>query len=137
MSITEILNSLENSWERDNILVKIKNGLGKDEIVNEFIKNNKKKIEELNTFLKAEDIEFLNRMEQLSNCEAKLIKEINNLNYSMNNDDDYIINKEKKSLTNKLHTKKISSLMNNWSNRFVVIALLIISAIALSKQAWA
>ena len=137
MSITEILNSLENSWERDDILLKIKNGLGKDEIVNEFIKNNKKKIEELNTLLKAEDKELLNRMEQLSNCEAKLIKEINNLNYSMNNDDDYIINKEKKSLTNKLHTKKISSLMNNWSNRFVVIALLTISAIALSKQAWA
>ena len=136
MSIIEILNSLENAWERDDILVKIKNGLGKDEIVNEFIKNNKKKIEELNTFLKAEDIEFLNRMEQLSNCEAKLIKEINNLNYSKNKDD-YIINNEKKSLTNKLHTKKISSLMNNWSNRFVVIALLIISAIALSKQAWA
>ena len=137
MSITEILNSLENSWERDDILLKIKNGLGKDEIVNEFIKNNKKKIEELNSLLKAEDIDLLNRIEQLSNCEAKLINEINNLNYSRNNEDDYIINKEKKSLTNKLHTKKISLLMNNWSNRFVVIALLTISAIALSKQAWA
>ena len=137
MSITEILNSLENSWERDDILLKIKNGLGKDEIVNEFIKNNKKKIVELNSLLKAEDIDLLNRIEQLSNCEAKLINEINNLNYSRNNEDDYIINKEKKSLTNKLHTKKISLLMNNWSNRFVVIALLTISAIALSKQAWA
>ena len=137
MSITEILNSLENSWERDDILLKIKNGLGKDEIVNEFIKNNKKKIEELNSLLKAEDIDLLNRIEQLSNCEAKLINEINNLNYSRNNEDDYIINKGKKSLTNKLHTKKISLFMNNWSNRFVVIALLTISAIALSKQAWA
>ena len=33
----KILNSLGKSWERDEILSKIKIGLGTDEIVNEFI----------------------------------------------------------------------------------------------------
>jgi len=41
MSISKVLNSLEKSWERDEILLKIKNGLGTDEIVDEFLlKNN-------------------------------------------------------------------------------------------------
>ena len=34
MSISKILNSLEKSWERDDILLKIKNGFGTDKIVN-------------------------------------------------------------------------------------------------------
>ncbi len=41
MSINKILNSLENSWDRDVILLKIKKGLHIDEIVNEFLINNK------------------------------------------------------------------------------------------------
>ena len=36
MSISKILNSLEKSWERDDILLNIKKGLGTDEIVNKF-----------------------------------------------------------------------------------------------------
>jgi len=40
MSISKILNSLEKSWERDDILFNIKKGLGTDEIVNEFIEKN-------------------------------------------------------------------------------------------------
>ena len=39
--------------------------------------------------------------------------------------------------SNRVSLNKISSFMINWSNKFVVIALLTISAIALSKQAWA
>jgi len=44
MSINKILNSLEKSWERDDILIKIKNGLGTDEIVNEFLEKNEVQI---------------------------------------------------------------------------------------------
>jgi len=40
-------------------------------------------------------------------------------------------------LSKRVPPNRISSLMINWSNKFVVIALLTISAIALSKQAWA
>jgi len=137
MSITKILNSLEKSWERDDILLKIKNGLDTDKIVNEFLANNKTKIKELNTLLRPEDIDLLNQVEKLSTCESKLINKIKNSNYLENNENHHIMNKKKIVPSNRISFNKISLFMINWSNKFVVIALLAISAIALSKQAWA
>ena len=137
MTLNKILNSLEKSWERDEILLKIKNGLGTDKIVNEFLAKNEIQIRELNTLLRPEDIDLLNQVEQLSTCESKLINKIKNLNYLANDDNHPIINQINISPSNRLPSNKISSFMINWSNKFVVIALLIISAIALSKQAWA
>ena len=136
MSISKILNSLEKSWERDDILLNIKKGSGTDEIVNEFLMKNERQIKELNSLLRPEDIELLNQVEKLSTCESKLINEIKNLNYIENNENHYILNK-KILPSNRVSFNKISSFMINWSNKFVVIALLTISAIALSKQAWA
>ena len=137
MSISKILNSLEKSWERDDILLNIKKGLGTDEIVNEFLMKNERQIKELNSLLRPEDIDLLNQVEQLSTCESKLINEIKNLNYLENNENHHILNKKKIVPSNRVSFNKISSFMINWSNKFVVIALLTISAIALSKQAWA
>ena len=137
MSISKILNSLEKSWERDDILLNIKNGLGTDEIVNEFLVKNESQIKELNSLLRPEDIDFLNQVEKLSTCESKLINEIKNLNYLENGENHNIMNKKKIVPSNRITLNKISSFMINWSNKFVVIALLTISAIALSKQAWA
>ena len=137
MSISKILNSLEKSWERDDILLNIKKGLGTDEIVNEFLMKNERQIKELNSLLRPEDIELLNQVEKLSTCESKLINEIKNLNYLENNENNQIMNKKKIVPSNRVSFNKISSFMINWSNKFVVIALLTISAIALSKQAWA
>ncbi len=137
MSISKILNSLEKSWERDDILLNIKNGLGTDEIVNEFLMKNERQIKELNSILRPEDIELLNQVEKLSTCESKLINEIKNLNYLENNQNHHIMNKKMIAASNRVSFNKISSFMINWSNKFVVIALLTISAIALSKQAWA
>ena len=137
MSISKILNSLEKSWERDDILLNIKKGLGTDEIVNEFLMKNERQIKELNSLLRPEDIELLNQVEKLSTCESKLINEIKNLNYLENNENHHIMNKKKILPSNRVSFNKISLLMINWSNKFVIIALLTISAIALSKQAWA
>ena len=137
MSIIKILNSLEKSWERDDILLNIKKGLGTDDIVNEFLLKNERQIKELNSLLRQEDIDLLNQVEQLSSCESKLINEIKNLNYLENNENHHIMNKEKIVPSSRVSFNKISSFMINWSNKFVVIALLTISAIALSKQAWA
>ena len=137
MSISKILNSLEKSWERDDILLNIKKGLGTDEIVNEFLVKNERQIKELNSLLRPEDIDLLNQVEQLSTCESKLINEIKNLNYLENNENHHILNQKKIVTPNRVSFNKISSFMINWSNKFVVIALLTISAIALSKQAWA
>ena len=137
MSIKEILISLEKNWERDDILSKIKNGLSSDEIVNEFLKINDEQIKELNNLLRPEDVVLFNQVKQLSLCESKLINEINKLNYLKNNENHQTINEKKDSFSYGVSTNKISLFMINWSNKFVVIALLAISAIALSKQAWA
>ena len=137
MSINKILNSLEKSWGRDDILLNIKKGLGTNEIVNEFLIKNERQIKELNSLLRPEDIELLNQVEKLSTCESKLINEIKKLNYLENNENHHIMYKKKIVPSNRVSFNKISSFMINWSNKFVVIALLIISAIALSKQAWA
>ncbi len=136
MSIAKILNSLEKSWERDDILLNIKNGFGTDEIVNEFLIKNERKIKELNSLLRPEDIDLLNQVEQLSTCESKLINEIKKLNYLENNENHHILNQKKIVQSNRVSLNKISSFMINWSNKFVVIILLTISAIALTKQAW-
>ena len=137
MSISKILNSLEKSWDRDDILFNIKKGLGTDQIVNEFLLKNERQIKELNSLLRPEDIDLLDQVEQLSTCESKLINEIKNLSYLENNEFYPIINQKKIESSNRISFNKISSFMINWSNKFVVIALLTISAIALSKQAWA
>jgi len=137
MSINKVLNSLEKSWERDVILLSIKKGLETDEIVNEFLKKNERQIKELNSLLRPKDIDLLNQVEKLSTCESKLIKKIKNFNYLENNENHHILNQKKIVPSNRVSFNKISSFMINWSNKFVVIALLTISAIALSKQAWA
>ena len=137
MRSSKILNSLEKSWERDHILLNLKKGLGTDEIVNEFLVKNESKIKELNSLLRPEDIDLLNQVEKLSTCESKLINEIKNLNYLENIEHNDMLNQKKIVSSNRFSNNKISSFMINWSNKFVVIALLTISAIALSKQAWA
>jgi len=137
MRISKILNSLEKSWKRDHILLNIKKGLGTDEIVNEFLIKNERQIKELNSLLRPEDIDLLNQVEQLSTCESKIINEIKNLNYLENNENHHILNQKQMVPSNRVSLNKISLFMINWSNKFVVIALLTISAIALSKQAWA
>ena len=97
---------------------------------------NERQIKELNSLLRPEDIDLLDQVEKLSTCESKLINEIKNLNYLENNESHTIIQK-KIEPSNRFSFNKISTFMINWSNRFVVIALITISAIALSKQAWA
>ena len=137
MDISKILNSLEKSWDRVDILFKIEKGLGTDQIVNEFLLKNESQIKELNSLLRPEDIDLLDQVEQLSTCESKLINEIKSLSYLENNEFHSIKNLKKIESYNRVSFNKISSFMINWSNKFVVIALLTISAIALSKQAWA
>ena len=137
MNIRKVLNDLENSWEREDILLKIKNGHKNEEITNEFLKKNEVQIKELNTLLKPNDIDLLNQVEQLLTCEAELINKINNLNLLRNNEKHHKINKKKTLFYKRVPNNRLSLFMINWSNRFVVIALLTISAMALTKQAWA
>ena len=136
MDLSKVLNDLEKAWDRNDLLLKIKDGLGSEEIVNQFLKDNEVHIKELNYLLRPEDIDLLNQVELLSTCESKLINKIKNLNDFKNKEIHHVINKKNVS-SNIVSTNRFSSFMINWSNKFVVIALLTISAIALSKQAWA
>ena len=47
MNIKDALKSLDDSWSRDKVLLKIKNGIDPEYIVNEFI-NEKKKVLKIN-----------------------------------------------------------------------------------------
>ena len=105
MNISKILNSLEKSWERDDILLDLKKGLATDEIVNEFLVKNERQIKELNSLLRPEDIDLLNQVEKLSTCESKLINEIKNLNYLENNENHHILNLKKISPSNGIYHK--------------------------------
>ena len=137
MKITEALKSLENSWSREEILSKIKNGENSEKIVNDFCSSKQQEIETLTNFINPEDKVLLSEIEDLSNIESKLINKIKN--YSFNK-----VDSSKKEIVQKQipqSEKKISFdlgvFMMKWSNKFVFISLLAISAIALTKQAWA
>ena len=137
MKITEALKSLENSWSREEILSKIKNGENSEKIVNDFCSSKQQEIETLTNFINPDDKVLLSEIEDLSNIESKLINKIKN--YSFNK-----VDSSKKEIVQKQFPqseKKISFdlgvFMMKWSNKFVFISLLAISAIALTKQAWA
>ena len=137
MKITEALKSLENSWSREEILSKIKNGENSEKIVNDFCSSKQQEIETLTNFINPDNKVLLSEIEDLSNIESKLINKIKN--YSFNK-----VDSSKKEIVQKQvpqPEKKISFdlgvFMMKWSNKFVFISLLAISAIALTKQAWA
>ena len=137
MKITEALKSLENSWSREEILVKIKNGEDSEKIVNDFCFSKRDEIETLTNFINPEDKVLLNEIEDLSNIESKLINKIKNYR----NNECQLSEVEKDS--NQIPQKKqqlpfdLGIFMMKWSNKFDFISLLVISAIALTKQAWA
>ena len=137
MNITEALKSLENSWSRDEILVKIKNGEDSEKIVNDFCSSKQQEIQTLTNFINPDDKVLLSEIEDLTNIESKLINKIKNYSFKK-------VDSSKKEIVQKQvpqPEKKISFdigvFMMKWSNKFVFISLLAISAIALTKQAWA
>ena len=133
MKITEALKSLENSWSRGEILLKIKNGEDSEQIVNDFCSSKQQEIETLTNFINPEEKVLLSEIEYLSTIESKLINKIKN--YSIIKIDSSKIEKVQKQIPQP--KKKISFdlglFMMKWSNKFVFISLLAISAIALTK----
>ena len=131
MKVNEALKSLDKAWSREDVLQKIKNGENSEKIVNDFFKLNKKDIELLINFISPEDKILLNKLEYLSNCEARLINKINTYSTIKNKTNN------KKKPSKEVSNFEFETLMMKWSNKLVFIALIFISAIALSKQAWA
>ncbi len=137
MKITEALKSLENSWSREEILAKIRNGEDSEKIVNDFCSSKQQEIEILTNFINPEDKILLSEIENLSNIESKLINKIKNYTFDTSQ-----LSKDEQDLKQiPQYEKKLSFdlrfFMMKWSNKFVFISLLAITAIALTKQAWA
>ena len=137
MKITEALKSLENSWSREEILVKIKNGEDSEKIVDDFCSSKQQEIETLTNFIKPDDKVLLSEIESLANIESKLINKIKN--YSFTKIDTTKKEKDQKKISQPERNISfdLGFFMMKWSNKFVFISLLAISAIALTKQAWA
>ena len=130
----EVSESLDKSWSRDKILSKINQGEPVENIVNNFLKENKQEVEKLLDLINNHNYYVLDNFITLSECELELIKRIKKLD---TNQSDYSKRKVLNQSKIENNNFEISLFMNNWSNKFVIIALITISLISLTKQAWA
>ena len=137
MKITQALKSLENSWSREEILSKIKNGENSEKIVNDFCSSKQQEIETLTNFINPDDKVLLSEIEDLSNIESKLINKIKNYSFNKVDSSKKEIVQKQIPQPEKTISFDLGVFMMKWSNKFVFISLLAISAIALTKQAWA
>tara|TARA_Y100000991_G_C21720758_1_gene241996 strand:+ start:121 stop:534 length:414 start_codon:yes stop_codon:yes gene_type:complete len=137
MKIAEALKALENSWSREEVLIKLKKGEDSEKIINDFFKNKNKEIEILTNFINPKNKFLLNEIEKISTIESKLINKIKNFSIDKIQLSKKELDQELILQTKKKPQQKIGMFMMKWSNKFIFISLLVISAIALTKQAWA
>ena len=130
----ELTDSLDKNWSREIVLSKIKKGENTESIVNNFLIQNKRDINNLIELINIENYHVLDNLISLSECELKLIKKLKEMEtYKISN-----LNKEDLPSSAKNNIKdNLVFFMKTWSNKFVIIALITISLISLTKQAWA
>ena len=137
MKIEKTLKSLDNSWSREKVLNQIQKGVDIEKIVNDFIFNNQEDIIKLVKNISPREKELLKQIEDLSSCEAKLINKIKNYSGYKNISDPLKDSKKKSQYKNNPIILNFYLFLNRWSNTFIVTVLIAISALALTKQAWA
>ena len=137
MKIEKTLKSLDNSWSREKVLNQIQKGVDIEKIVNDFIFNNQEDIIKLVKNISPREKELLKQIEDLSSCEAKLINKIKNYSSYKNISDPLKDSKKKSQYKNNPIILNFYLFLNRWSNTFIVTVLIAISALALTKQAWA
>ena len=132
----EVLNILDKSWSKQRLIEKIKKGQSSEQIVQNFIMENKNNLDTVINLLNQKDNNILNYMEAIANCELNLINELkkkeskSNIKITENINDINPIAKVYKEF-------QLSLFMKKWSNQFVIGILIMISIISLTKQAWA
>ena len=129
-----VSDSLYKNWSREIVLSKIKKGERLDNIVNEFISENKNDINKFIEFINFENYKVIDNLISLSECELKLIKKLKDLENNKVNLENIKDSKKREHGDIKF---ELSLFMKTWSNKFVIIALITISLISLTKQAWA
>ena len=136
MNNYEAFNILDESWSKQRLIEKIKRGQSSQQIVQDFINENKNNLEVVIKLLNQKDNDVLGYMEEIANCELSLISELrkkenkSNIKISENISNINPISK----IYNEF---KLSLFMKKWSNQFVIGILIMISIISLTKQAWA
>tara|TARA_B100001115_G_C15562965_1_gene268342 strand:- start:158 stop:568 length:411 start_codon:yes stop_codon:yes gene_type:complete len=136
MNNYEAFNILDESWSKQRLIEKIKRGQNSQQIVQDFINENKNNLEVVIKLLNQKDNDVLGYMEEIANCELSLISELrkkenkSNIKISENINDINPIGK----IYNEFN---LSLFMKKWSNQFVIGILIMISIISLTKQAWA
>ena len=136
MNNYEVLNILDKSWSKQRLIEKIKRGQSSEQIVQNFINENKNNLDIVINLLNQKDNNVLSYMEEIANCELNLINELRKKESKSN-----IENKENIIDINpiaKVYKEfQLSLFMKKWSNQFVIGILIMISIISLTKQAWA
>ena len=136
MNNNEVLNILDKSWSKQRLIEKIKRGQSSEQIVQNFIIENKNNLDIVINLLNQKDNNILSYMEEIANCELNLINELrkkeskSNIEIKENIIDINPIAKVFKEF-------QLSLFMTKWSNQFVIGILIMISIISLTKQAWA
>jgi len=136
MNNYEVLNILDKSWSKQRLIEKIKRGQSSEQIVQNFINENKNNLEIVINLLNQKDNNVLSYMEEIANCELNLINELRKKEGKSN-----IETKENiidiNPLAKVFKEFQLSLFMTKWSNQFVIGILIMISIISLTKQAWA
>ena len=136
MNNYEALNTLDKSWSKQKLIEKIKRGQSTEQIVHDFINENKANLDIVINLLNQKENNVLSYMEAIANCELNLINELRKKESKSNIEKtDNIININP---IFKIYKEfQLSEFMNKWSNQFVIGILITISIISLTKQAWA
>ena len=136
MDNNEALKILDASWSKEKLIEKIKRGESSEQIVQNFINENKNNLEIVVNLLKQKDIKILSYMEAIANCEINLINELRKKKIESN-----VGTPEKIKNINPIvriyEEFQLTLFMRKWSNQFVIGILIMISIISLTKQAWA
>ena len=136
MNNYEALNILDESWSKQRLIEKIKRGQSSEQIVQNFINENKNNLEIVINLLNQKDNNVLSYMEEIANCELNLINELRKKESKSN-----IEIRDKTTKINPIariyKEFQLSLFLKKWSNQFVIGILIMISIISLTKQAWA
>ena len=136
MNNYEVLNILDKSWSKQRLIEKIKRGQSSEQIVQNFIIENKNNLDIVINLLNQKDNNVLSYMEEIANCELNLINELRKKESKSN-----IETKENiidiNPLAKVFKEFQLSLFITKWSNQFVIGIVIVISIISLTKQAWA
>ena len=132
----EALNILDKSWSKESLIKKIKKGQSSEQIVQDFIKDNKNNLDIVINLLNHKENNVLDYMEEIAKCELNLISQLRKKEIKTNIEIKENIN-EINPIAKIYKEFELTLFLKKWSNQFVIGVLIMISIISLTKQAWA